>query len=219
MAFSSASCQRRTSHSKKIFDLAQAIEAAEKNNEILKNSSANLPELHYSSSGLPVVEGAKRLASKKGTPTCYWCGGPHLAPVCNFKDTICSCSKKKGHLAKVCRSKSDITIAKPNPCHKKILYMQDDQVDHDGVQEGVQASVQDLYGMFPFRTMSCQPMVLDVSINGIHVDMEFDTGTSLSILSEKTYQDITQQTDISPLEEPQVTLKTYPGNYKSQCKV
>ena len=36
-----------------------------------------------------------------------------------------------------------------------------------------------------------------------------DTGASLSILSEKTYQDIDQQTDISPLEESQVTLKTY----------
>ena len=165
---------------KNAFDLAQAIEAAEKNNKILKNSSANSPELHYSSSGLPVVEGAKRLASKKSTPKCYRCGGPHLAPVCKFKDTICRCCKKKGHLAKVCRSKSDITIAKPNPGHKKNLYMQDDQV-------------------------------LDVSINGIHVDMELDTGASLSILSEKTYQDIAQQTDISPLEESQVTLKTYTG--------
>ena len=89
--------------------------------------------------------------------------------------------------------------------------MQDDQVDHDGVQEDVQASVLDSYGMFPVRTTSCQPIILDVSINGIHVDMEFDTGESLSILSEKTYQDITQQTDISPLEESQVTFKTYTG--------
>ena len=40
------------------------------------------------------------------------CGGPHLAPVCKFKDTICGCCKKKGHLAKVRKSKSDITIAK-----------------------------------------------------------------------------------------------------------
>ena len=54
-------------------------------------------------------------------------------------------------------------------------------------------------------------MVLDMSIKGIHVGMEFDTGASLSILSEKTYQDITQQTDFSPLEESQDTLKTYTG--------
>ena len=193
---------------KNAFNQAQAIEAAEKNNKILKNCSANSPELHYSSSGLPVVKGAKRLASKKGSPTCYWCGGLHLAPVCKFKDTICCCCKKKGHLAQVCRSKSDITIAKLNPGHKKNLYMQDDQVDHDGVQEGVQDSVQDLYGMF-LRTMSCQPIILDVSINGIHVNMEFNIGAFPSTLSEKTYQNIPQQTDISPLEESQVTLKTY----------
>ena len=84
-------------------------------------------------------------------------------------------------------------------------------MDHDGVQEGVQASVQDSYCMFPVRTTSCQPIVLDVSINGIHMDIEFDTGASLSILSEKTYQYIAQQTDISPLKESQVTLKTYTG--------
>ena len=65
--------------------------------------------------------------------------------------------------------------------------------------------------MFPVHTTSCQPILLDVNINGIHVDMEIDTGASLSILSEKTNQDIAQQTDISPLEESQVTLKTYTG--------
>ena len=156
---------------KNAFDLAQAIEAAEKNNKILKNSSANSPELHYSSSGLPVVEGAKRLAARKVLQNVTGVGD-HILPQC---------------ATEVCRSKSDITIAKPNPGHKKNLYMQDDQVDHDGVQECVQASVQDSYGMFPVCTTSCQPMVLDVSINRIHADMELDTGASLSILSEKTY--------------------------------
>ena len=57
--------------------------------------------------------------------------------------------------------------------------------------------------------MSCQPIILDVSINGIHMNMEFNIGAFPSILSEKTYQTSLKKTDISPLEESQVTLKTY----------
>ena len=40
----------------------------------------------------------------KRPPTCYCCGGPHFAPQCKFKDTICRYCKKKGHLAQVCNA-------------------------------------------------------------------------------------------------------------------
>ena len=42
----------------------------------------------------------------RSSPTCYRCGGPHLANKCRHKDTQCRYCKKKGHLAKVCRAKS-----------------------------------------------------------------------------------------------------------------
>ena len=37
---------------------------------------------------------------------CYRCGGMHKATVCPFKDAECHVCRKKGHIAKVCRSKS-----------------------------------------------------------------------------------------------------------------
>ena len=40
------------------------------------------------------------------SPSCYYCGGPHLAPACLHIDKVCRYSKKEGHLAKVCRAKA-----------------------------------------------------------------------------------------------------------------
>ena len=36
---------------------------------------------------------------------CYRCGGMHKATDCKFQDAECNFCKKKGHIAKVCRSK------------------------------------------------------------------------------------------------------------------
>ena len=46
--------------------------------------------------------------SPKGTElSCHCCGHPsHLAPTCRFKDYVCNKCKKRGHLARVCHSKS-----------------------------------------------------------------------------------------------------------------
>jgi len=37
---------------------------------------------------------------------CYRCGGQHPAKDCSFKDAGCHGCKKRGHIAKVCRTKA-----------------------------------------------------------------------------------------------------------------
>ena len=37
--------------------------------------------------------------------SCHRCGGPHLATVCKFKEAVCYACRKRGHIARVCRSK------------------------------------------------------------------------------------------------------------------
>ena len=49
---------------------------------------------------------------------CYRCGGPHFATECLHKDAECKNYKKKGHLARVCRSKKAETN-RPSQRHKK----------------------------------------------------------------------------------------------------
>ena len=106
----------------KAMDLAQAMEAADKDTRVLAagnpttssaqtasggtttgtaNSGTSEP-LHYSpGQKSETVHSDRRDGSKI---TCYRCGGEHLATVCRFKETVCRACKKKGHLAHVCRS-------------------------------------------------------------------------------------------------------------------
>ena len=44
-------------------------------------------------------------AGKPMETPCYRCGGKHAPRDCRFKDAVCHSCKKRGHLARVCRSK------------------------------------------------------------------------------------------------------------------
>ena len=86
----------------KAYTLAQAIEASERDTLDLKgskNSSAPLlprPGVNYSRA---FKHSKGKIPTKRGNPTCYRCGGPHLAPACKFINSECKFCKKKGHIA------------------------------------------------------------------------------------------------------------------------
>ena len=64
-----------------------------------KNSSATLlplPGVNYSRT---FKHSKGKIPSKRENPTCYKCGGPHLAPACKFINSECKFCKKKGHIA------------------------------------------------------------------------------------------------------------------------
>ena len=67
--------------------LAQSIESAEDDAKKL-GGSAPLQPVHYTQKGAS-------LASSRTSPTCYHCGGLHLAPVCPHKEKVCRHCKKK----------------------------------------------------------------------------------------------------------------------------
>ena len=82
----------------KAFELAQAMEAADRNAKDLQERAAGIHAVRKQDR----AEGPRRGTS---TATCYRCGGKHLATACRFRDSECHNCGKKGHLAKVCRSK------------------------------------------------------------------------------------------------------------------
>ena len=73
--------------------LAQSIESAEDNAKKL-GGSAPLQPVHYTQKGA-------KLVSSRTFPTCYRCGGLHLALACPHKEKVCRHYKKKGHLYRV----------------------------------------------------------------------------------------------------------------------
>ena len=95
--------------------LAQMVEASERDSKKLEKpqgqdtplTATSEHELHYSCSGMSQRSQPARSAGHIRGPTvsCYRCGGAHLAPQCRHKNVICHSCKKRGHLARVCKSK------------------------------------------------------------------------------------------------------------------
>ena len=70
---------------------------------------------------------------------------------------------------------------------------------------------EDTYSLFKVTTPSSEPITLQLAINNVQVMMEVDTGASVSIISEGTYQRIQQRGEAIELQKSTVQLKTYTG--------
>ena len=189
----------------KALELAKSIEAAEKNSRQIKNGSGAVfteppPKLHYAASGKTPK------STFKDTPVvCYRCGGSHLAPTCKFKEAICRYCKKKGHIVRVCRAAAKNKDSKnpkkaPDTDSKKTHFVQEDNIEEDLP-----------YQLYAIKDGSNNPITMEVSLNDVPVTMELDTGASVSVINYQTYQDIAQQSTLSPLLASSVRLQTYTG--------
>ena len=96
-------------------------------------------------------------------PTCYFCGGNHLAPICN----------KKGHLIRCCRN----TQKRPNKSSTNI-------------NEVVEDHISQLY-MFPSSKTKLLKTV--VNIDGKEVEMENDTRVLVSVMTHTEYKSLCNQ--------------------------
>ena len=54
-------------------------------------------------------------------------------------------------------------------------------------------------------------MQVNLTMNGVPVLMELDTGAAISLINRTTYQKIAQASQLKPLQKSKVTLKTYTG--------
>ena len=137
--------------------------------------------------------------------SCYRCGGPHLAPKCKHTDVICHYCKKKGHFARVCRSKSTPAIQKDS--EKKKTLKRTNYVADTEVSDDVE------YAMFTLSDKAHEPYLLTVTLNNVPVQMEVDTGAAVSIINESTYKNIQDRSFVSPLQPSKSKLRTYTGHH------
>ena len=94
---------------KQVWEIIQAIESADKYADDLQQ------DVH--------VKSVNTKQSQKTDKFCYRCGGKHQATAYPFKEAECYACRKKGHIAKVCHSKSKVTQQqgmrhKPENTHK-----------------------------------------------------------------------------------------------------
>ena len=199
-------------------NLAQAIESADKNAKDLQG------QRH------PPMTAVNAVTSKRGPPRgtrarverrrcpldqhymetpCYWCGGKHAPRDCRFKDTVChSCKKRgRGHLARVCRSKRTQGTA-AGRCSNGGKQPQQTHVLESETHSPT--SEQETYTLFPVNSQRASPIEVSVTVDGVPMTMELDTGAAVSVISEHTYHS-TWPHDRPALQPSSTKLRTYSG--------
>ena len=155
----------------------------------------------------PAKEGGAR-RTPSAAP-CYRCGGKHPSDKCRFLDSDCHHCGKKGHLAKVYRTRQRENAAKssrgrstrPRPWNQTTHHVHESASDEE---PGYDTNVLNIPGQRP------SPLVVKVRLNEVELCMEVDTSASASIISEQTYE------RLWPEERPRLTpssrkLRTYTG--------
>jgi len=188
----------------KAMEIAVAMETAASNSRMLQGSlqpslvsDADVGEVH-------------KLQSTVKPPTaavaCYRCGkSNHLAQQCRFKAVKCHGCGKMGHLVKVCRS---TTLRKRQTSvgagTQEVQHLQVGAPEGDGVI----SHEEEEYSLFHVRSEPEIPLKVLVGINQQQVEMEVDTGASLSVLSEKTFRKFWPE---QVLQKSSVKIRTYTG--------
>lgn len=171
----------------------------------MESADRNAQDVQQNDSAQPILSLKER---KKASPIrhdveCYRCRGKHLANECRFKGSDCHNCGKKGHFAKVCKSKTKFPQGQRKLGHKEggtHLVMED-------IKDKASA-----YTLFTLSSKPAKPIVVTVRVKfseWTKLPMEVDTGASLSLNSEATYNTLWPESETPPLRHSSVKLQTY----------
>ena len=97
----------------KALKIAQSMEMANEDAQHLQTGQRDKAAPQQTEEEVHKTSGSEnKRTAPRGNQNCYRCGVRHRG-VCRHKDTICHACGKKGHLARVCRSKNKQTNRKP----------------------------------------------------------------------------------------------------------
>ena len=175
----------------KAVSIAQSMEAAESEAHTLRSEKMAVHKLESEKSSRTIVT----LPPKKA---CHRCGkNNHSADNCFYKEAICNKCKKKGHLAKVCRS------AYPHSGQQS----QEKPVRRTQWVER-SPTPDDELPLHCLGSHSSKPIIAEVELNGTLVSMEVDTGAAVSLMSQAVQERLFSQ---ATLQATTTNLRTYTG--------
>ena len=179
-------------------DTALAAEAATNDAKQLHDTHRQPLPVHHMNSKQKKQQSMGQSGQSK--TECHRCGGKHWASQCRFKDYECRYCKKRGHLASVCRkkeaqAKSEVDLDKGRKGHTNAV---------EGEEKNEDYSLFQVTGQVP-----CKPLLASMLINGVPIEMEIDTGASVSLMGEDTYSLIKDSE--KPLMKSDARLHTYTG--------
>ena len=169
-------------------DIARSIEATEMQTSQFKGTSST-PVLKITQT----VRSARVPDTRPGIPAkqgkCTRCGrANHKAKDCRHRNSECFKCHKTGHLSSACRSKKTAHQAK--------------WIEDTEPEEYSDSTIFQLSGKSP------NPFTVELCVQEKPLMFEIDTGASVTLISEETYNEHYQD---KPLQKLSLKLKTYTG--------
>ena len=198
----------------KALELAQAAEAADRNARELDKGVQPTPVHNVANTGgRSRQRGGPRQGGGSRTSDCYRCGGRNHKPEhCHFKDSECHHCKKKGHLAKVCRTRRREeetrcpSTKNPQRTHHVAADAVGNSTDADDTPEN---ATYDLFAVSGQATTP--PLTVQLQVDNAPLEMEIDTGASISLISQDTYTKLWSTQQRPELKPSTQKLRTYTG--------
>ena len=189
--------------------------------QLLESADRDTKALQVAPSRVNAVKATQNLRNsqnaKKPDRPCYRCGGQHFNQDCRFKDAECRKCGKKGHIARACRSKPAATLStaqksviekqqsrRPRRQQTNLLTKEyPEDTDSDADVDPV---------LFLIYHLTPNPIRVNVQLNRTFLNMEVDTGASVSIISKDTNSKLWPSARAPPIESSDVQLQTNPGH-------
>ncbi|XP_061724707.1 uncharacterized protein K02A2.6-like [Cydia pomonella] len=132
---------------------------------------------------------------------CKGCGSTaHDYTNCRFRDYICSLCRRRGHLRRVCSSRSEGGGRGGSAPSGRLHYSQAESSDRE------ESTTEDFHHLC---LSDYGPVSVPITVDShILLQMEIDTGSAISCISSKTYKKLLSH---YPLENGWLTLKFYNG--------
>ena len=186
----------------KALEIAQGMEATETNMKKLQGSEPTPVNLMQQSTRKPdptkggrwrppdLAENQEK--DKSSRKPCFHCGmAGHSQSKCRYCEVVCRKCHKTGHLAKVCRNKQPPVPARP------VNTVTDCSPEKEAE-----------FTLFTVGPKRNSPITVTLHIDGCPLDMEVDTGATVSVIpismKEKYFQTVV-------LEASDIILTTYTG--------
>ncbi|XP_068228060.1 uncharacterized protein [Palaemon carinicauda] len=163
----------------------------------------------------------QRKLAETSSLKCYRCGKTnHKADVCFHKDTECNGCHKKGHLRRMCRMENHTTVNRNlkygRQGRKRLTVNMAEEETSGSEEETTECKLQDeLVHTLKYcvknmkaRHNKVPEIIVKVKLNEVPIDMELDTGASVSLISEEFYVKHLKNT---VLQSSDIVLKTMTG--------
>ena len=170
---------------KKALEIATSVETAVKSSRELANQMAKEDVKSESSITVHRVDNYSQRNQQSLKPECGRCGGKHYPQQCKFLEAECFLCKKRGHIARKCRSN---TKSKTDGRNEK-QPISGVSGNYLGMEAGEIEEEDDNYGIFNLTKPQEKPYVVDILLGKESLKMEIDTGAAMSIINVQ-YKDV-----------------------------